>query len=116
MLGGTIWDLLSGRQNYLTMIPGLAIGSALVHLLFSRYTENWKVTITEDSILGGWKKGKRIIIPIREIDRDRSLKKSFFGKLFGFDYIFSKTGQKIYVESLSLGKEQVGQLRSILKI
>ncbi len=73
------------------------------------------MTITEHEILGSWKKGNRIIIQIEEIDRSKSFKKTLLGKLFGFDHIFSKVGQRIYVESISLGRDQVAQIRSILK-
>jgi hypothetical protein len=115
-LGGPLAASLSGRHYSLELIPGIVIVSAVVHLLFSRYTDNWKVIISENEILGGWKKGKRIIIPFEDIDRTRSFQKTTAGKLFGFDYIYSKSGQKIYVESISLGREQVYQIKSTLKI
>lgn len=95
---------------------GYFIGITVVTLLFSRYTDNWKIIISEHDIKGGWKKGKRIIIPIDEIDRKRSFKKTLFGKLLGYDYIFSNSGQKVYVENISLGKDQVARLRSRLNI
>lgn len=88
----------------------------IVMVLLSRYPDNWKIVITKQDIKGGWKRGKRIVISIDEIDRIRTFKKTPFGKLLGFNYIYSKSGQKIYVESISLGKEQVGEIKSILKI
>jgi hypothetical protein len=111
-----IVTLLLRFENFTNSFLGFFIGMTIVMVLFSRYPDNWKIVITKHDIKGGWKRGKRIIIPIDDIDRTRSFRKTPFGKLFGFDYIFSKRGQKIYVESISLGGEQVAQIKSILKM
>ncbi len=108
--------LLFRSENFTPFFLGFFIAVTVMIFLFSRHTENWKITISEHDIKGGWKRGRRIIIPIDEIDRSRSFKKTLFGKLLGFDYVFSKSGQKIYFESISFGREQVAQIRSILKI
>ena len=115
-VGFGIVPLLCGFKNIAHSFPGLLLGVTIVMALFSRYPDNWKIVITEDEIRGGWKGGKRIIIPIDDIDRARSFRKTALGKLLGFDYIYSRGGQKIYVESISLGREQVSQIKSILKV
>jgi hypothetical protein len=116
LIGLRIVTLLFGAENFTYSFIGFFIGITIVMVLFSRYPDNWKIIITKQDIKGGWKRGKRVILSIDEIDRDRSFKKTALGKLFGFDYIYSKSGQKIYVESISLGREQVGHIKSILKL
>ncbi len=114
-IGLRIITLLFGFDNFTNSFFGFLIGMTIVMVLFSRYPDNWKIVITKHDIKGSWKRGKRIIIPIDDIDRNRSFQKTTFGKLFGFDYIYSRSGQKIYVESISFGREQVAQIKSILK-
>ncbi len=115
-IGLRIVTTLLSAENFINSFLGFFIGMTVVMVLFSRYPDNWKIVITKQEIKGGWKRGKKIIIPIDEIDRNRSFRKTTFGKLLGFDYIYSKNGQKIYVESISLGREQVAQIKSVLKI
>ena len=115
-IGLRIVTLLFRAENFTNSFLGFFIGITIVMVLFSRYPDNWKIIITKQDIKGGWTRGKRIIISIDEIDRTRSFQKTTFGKLFGFDYIYSKSRQKIYVESISLGREQVAQIKSTLKI
>lgn len=115
-IGLRIVTLIFRAENFTNSFMGFFIGMTIVMVLFSRYTDNWKLIITKQDIKGGWKRGKRIIIPIDEIDRNRSFHKTTLGRLFGFDHIYSKSGQKIYVESISIGREQVAQIKSILKI
>lgn len=114
-IGLRIVTLLFRAENFMNSF-WFFFGMTIVMVLFSRYPDNWKIVITKHDIKGGWKRGKRIIIPMDDIDKTRSFRKTPFGKLFGFDYIFSKSGQRIYVESISLGGEQVAQIKSILKI
>ena len=115
-IGLRIVTLLLRAENFINSFLGFFIGMTVVMVLFSRYPDNWKIVITKQEIKGAWKRGKRIIIPIDEIDRNRSFQQTTFGKLLGFDYIYSKSGLKIYVESISLGREQVAEIKSILKI
>jgi hypothetical protein len=115
LIGIRIITIIKG-SSFTSSFLGFFIGVTIVTFWFSRYTDNWKIIISDNEIKGGWKKGKRIIIPLVEIDRRRSFKQSAFKKLFGIDYIFSNTGQKIYVESITLGKDQVERLRAKLNL
>ncbi len=83
-------------------------------ILYSRRSEKWQIVVSARAVEGPAMSilDERTQIEIEQIDRFR---KSPVGAL-GKDYICSKTGEKIFVDSLALGKEQVLLLRSRLKI
>ncbi len=118
LLGGSIALLLTNRGDFsVSWIIGALVGITVVTIYFSLHTERFEITISDGDIEGPGKNARKTVkFQIDQIDRSRSFKRTLFGKLFGFDHIYSTTGQKIYVESVSFGKDQVDLLRSKLKV
>ncbi len=116
-LGIILASLMSPGGSFLYSAEGFLVSITIIHILFSRHTEKWKITISDRDIEGPGKyTWKNVKFQTEQIDRNKSFTRTLFGKLLGFDYICSTTGQKIYVDSVSLGKEQVASLRSKLGI
>lgn len=118
LLGGGIGMLLTNRVILsVSGIIGCLVGITVVTLYFSLHTERFEITISDGDIEGPGKNARRTVrFQIDQIDRSRSFKRTLFGKLLGVDHIYSTTGQKIYVESVSFGKNQVDLLRAKLKL
>jgi hypothetical protein len=114
-LGILLASFFTSGGTFIYSVVGFLVGITIVTFLFSRHTEKWKITISAKDIEGpGKNTWKNVKFQIKQIDRQKSFIRSLYGRLLAFDYICSTTGQKIYVDSVSLGKEQVASLRSKL--
>ena len=111
------WQLI--LQMIFSSIIGIGLGCAIFLWLYvEKLREYLSITIANDqlsgpSTIGFWQKQS---FSISKLDKIKTSKQDFLGRLFGYRYLWSADGERIYIGEKVLGKVQTDECYKRLNI